>query len=144
MSSSSTPRERAALVALSIVVVAYGALRAAQGRDGPTALVGDPRWAPPGPFDGGVQRMAPDVAGPCSPGGTAAIDDCADRLMARQRHAAAVDAPGADRARPLPWSRPAVLLGDERGLAVVYVAGEGLLRLTPEAVARAGRDGPAR
>jgi hypothetical protein len=141
VSSPSTPRERALLSALLVVVVAYGALRATQGRDGPSSLAGDPRWAPPGPFEDGVQRMAPDVAGPCAPGGAAADDECAARLLARQRHAAAVDAPGADRARALPWSRPAVQLGDERGLVVVYVAGQGLFRLTPEAVARAGRDG---
>ena len=113
-----------------VLAVAYGGLRGWQGRQPPTPLPGQTRWAAPGPFVEGMQRFAVDAPGPCDDA------EVGRRIEARARYALDNAVPGADRQRKLAWSTPSLLLGDERGLAAVYVPCRGFYWMTPDAVAR--------
>ncbi len=108
----------------------YGSFRAWQGFQGPPLRPEHVRWAVDGPFVDGVQPMALDAPGPC--------DDAERqrRLDARARFVVDNDAPGPQHRRVLPWQPPAIQLGDERGLAVVYVPCRGLYWMTPDAITR--------
>jgi hypothetical protein len=117
-------------VAVFVVAVAYGTWRAWQGLQAPTTLHGDPRWALPGSFVDGVQLLAAAPPGLCS------AADRKQRFDEKIRFVVDNDAPGASRATEIAWQPPALLLGDERGLSVVYVDCRGLYRMTPTALAR--------
>jgi hypothetical protein len=123
-------RWRVAAVVSIVIATGYGAARGAAGCQGPARLHEDERWGAASAFVDGVQLLEDDRGVACD------AAEQARRVAARLRFVVANGAPAGVVAHALPWSTPAALLGDERGLFVVYLPCRGLYRMTPAAFDR--------